>query len=43
VRGLEYARPFVRHQVIGSVVLYHVAVLRGAGQIEDPSKTLGMR
>jgi len=43
VRGLEYARPFVRHQVIGSIVLYHVAVLRGDGQIEDPSKTLGMR
>jgi hypothetical protein len=43
VRGREYARPFVRHQNVGSRVLYHVAVLRGDGHIEDPSKTLGMR
>lgn len=43
VRGLEYARPYVRHQILGSRVLYHVAVLRTDGAIEDPSKKLGMR
>jgi hypothetical protein len=42
VKESEYARPLVRHQVIGSTVLYHVAVLRADGQVEDPAKTLGM-
>jgi hypothetical protein len=39
----EHAIPFLRSRVIGRRRIYHVAVQRGDGCIEDPSRRLGMR
>jgi hypothetical protein len=43
VRSLEDARPFVKRTVFGPRTIYHVAVRRSDGRIEDPSRVLGMR
>jgi hypothetical protein len=43
VRSLEDARPFVKCTVYGPRTVYHVAVRRSDGRIEDPSRVLGMR
>ena len=43
VRSLEDARPFVKRTVYGPRTIYHVAVRRSDGRIEDPSRVLGMR
>jgi hypothetical protein len=43
VRSLEDARPFVKRAVYGPRTVYHVAVRRSDGRIEDPSRVLGMR
>ena len=43
VRSLEDARPFVKGTVYGPRTVYHVAVRRSDGRIEDPSRVLGMR
>ncbi len=43
VRSLEDARPFVKCSVYGRRTVYHVAVRRSDGRIEDPSRVLGMR
>jgi len=43
VRSLEDARPFVKCSVYGPRTVYHVAVRRSDGRIEDPSRVLGMR
>jgi hypothetical protein len=43
VRALEHAVPYVKRSVVGTRTVYHVAVLRSDGRIEDPSKILGMR
>ena len=42
-RVREYARPFVKRSVVGSRTVYHVAVRRADGRLEDPSRILGMR
>jgi hypothetical protein len=42
-RGLEYARPHVKQTVFGRRMVYHVAVRRADGRLEDPSRILGMR
>jgi len=38
----EAARPSVRASVIRGVLTYHIRVQRADGQIEDPSRQLGM-
>jgi hypothetical protein len=43
VRSREDAMPFVKHTVYGDRTIYHVAVRRSDGRIEDPSRVLGMR
>lgn len=43
VRFRENARPFVKCAVYGPRTVYHVAVRRADGRIEDPSRILGMR
>jgi len=43
VRSREDARPFVKCSVYGPRTVYHVAVRRAGGRIEDPSRVLGMR
>ena len=43
VRSFEDARPFVKRTVFGPRTVYHVAVRRSDGRIEDPSRVLGMR
>jgi hypothetical protein len=43
VRSGEDARPFVKHTVLGDRTIYHVAVRRADGSVEDPSRVLGMR
>ena len=42
MRQGESARPFIQYKKQGDVDLYHIVVQRGNGQIEDPSKLLGM-
>ena len=42
-RGREYARPYVKQTVFGPRTVYHVAVRRADGRLEDPSRILGMR
>jgi hypothetical protein len=42
VRSREDARPFVKRTVYGPRTVYHVAVRRPGGRIEDPSRVLGM-
>jgi hypothetical protein len=41
-RGREYARPYVKQSVTGPRTVYHVAVRRADGRLEDPSRILGM-
>lgn len=41
-RGCEYAVPYVRRSVEGRRTVYHVAVRRADGRLEDPSRVLGM-
>ena len=43
VRSHEDARPFVKCAVYGPRTVYHVAVTRADGRVEDPSRVLGMR
>ena len=43
VRSGEHAVPFVRRALAGPRTVYHVAVRRADGTIEDPSRILGMR
>jgi hypothetical protein len=42
-RVREYARPYVKQSVVGPRTVYHVAVRRADGRLEDPSRILGMR
>ena len=42
-RGREYARPYVKRSLVGPRTVYHVAVRRADGELEDPSRILGMR
>jgi len=42
VREGEHATPFVKHAVLGPRTIYHVAVRRADGRLEDPSRILGM-
>jgi hypothetical protein len=43
VRSREHAKPVIRSSIIGHRTVYHVAVQRADGRLEDPSKRLGMR
>ena len=43
VRSREHARPVIRSSIIGKQTVYHVAVQRSDGRLEDPSRRLGMR
>ncbi len=44
VRNAELAaRPYVKSTLHNGKVVYHVAVQRADGQLEDPSRILGMR
>jgi hypothetical protein len=43
VRSGEHAVPFVKRSVHGPRTIYHVAVRRADGALEDPSRILGMR
>jgi hypothetical protein len=43
VRSGEHAVPFVKRSVHGPRTIYHVAVRRADGVLEDPSRILGMR
>ena len=43
VRDGEHAHPFLKCSARGDRVLYHVAVRRLDGSLEDPSRKLGMR
>jgi len=43
VRAGERAQAFVKQSVLGSRTVYHVAVQRADGSLEDPSRILGMR
>lgn len=42
-RQFENAMPFVKRSTVGRRTVYHVAVRRADGTVEDPSRTLGMR
>jgi hypothetical protein len=43
VRNREQASPFVKRSVVAPArTVYHVAVRRADGRLEDPSRTLGM-
>jgi hypothetical protein len=42
-RGREYAVPHIKKSLTGPRTVYHVAVLRADGRLEDPSRILGMR
>jgi hypothetical protein len=39
----EHATPYVKRSVTGPRTVYHVAVRRADGSLEDPSRVLGMR
>lgn len=43
VRDGEHATPYLKYAERPDHVLYHVAVLRLDGSLEDPSRELGMR
>ena len=43
VRAHEAAHPFVRKSLAGPRTVYHVAVRRADGRLEDPSRILGMQ
>lgn len=43
VRDDEAAQPFISKAVVGDKTIYHIAVRRVDGPIEDPSRMLGMR
>jgi hypothetical protein len=42
-RVREYAVPFVKRSIEGPRTVYHIAVRRADGTLEDPSRILGMR
>jgi hypothetical protein len=42
VRANEHAVPFVKKSLAGPRTVYHVAVRRADGRLEDPSRILGM-
>jgi hypothetical protein len=42
-RNFEHALPFIKRSEIGPRTVYHVAVQRADGRLEDPSRILGMR
>ena len=42
-RGREYAVPHIKKSLTGPRTVYHVAVRRADGRLEDPSRILGMR
>ncbi len=39
----EAAKPYVKRTLYGPRTVYHVAVMRADGRLEDPSRILGMR
>ncbi len=43
VREREHAKPIIRSSIIGHRTVYHVAIQRTDGRLEDPSRRLGMR
>ena len=43
VRALEHVRVHLKKTVVGPRTIYHVAVCRDGGRLEDPSRILGMR
>jgi hypothetical protein len=43
VRARERAAPFVKRALTGPRTVYHVAVRRADGSLEDPSRLLGMK
>lgn len=42
VRAHEHALPFIKRSIDGPRTVYHVAVRRADGRLEDPSRLLGM-
>jgi hypothetical protein len=42
-RAEEHASPFITWREVGARTVYHIAVRRADGAIEDPSRLLGMR
>ncbi|HEX7667012.1 MAG TPA: hypothetical protein VF407_20925 [Polyangiaceae bacterium] len=42
VRSNEHAMPHVKRSLAGPRTIFHVAVRRANGQLEDPSRILGM-
>ena len=42
-RDEEHASPFITWREVGARTVYHIAVRRADGAIEDPSRLLGMR
>ena len=42
-RAAEPASPFITWREVGARTVYHIAVRRADGAIEDPSRLLGMR
>ena len=43
VRAEEHATPFITCREVDTRTVYHIAVRRADGTIEDPSRLLGMR
>lgn len=43
VRSVEAAVAYVKRSAVGPRTVYHVAVRRADGRLEDPSRILGMR
>jgi hypothetical protein len=43
LRANEHASPLIRWREVGTRTVYHIAVRRADGVIEDPSRLLGMR
>ncbi len=42
-RAEEHATPFITWREVGDRTVYHIAVRRSDGTVEDPSRLLGMR
>jgi hypothetical protein len=43
VRAKEHATPFIKCREVGPRTVYHIAVRRADGTVEDPARRLGMR
>jgi hypothetical protein len=43
VRAQEHATPFIKCREVGTRTVYHIAVRRADGTVEDPARRLGMR